>query len=192
MSDPNFESLDEDIFHVLYDENWLCDESWFSDEPFQNDLNMQNVFNLQDNKSSSINTKENTNDADANLDKNFFLNPLSEQTESKETDLLFSGRIRLPKRKIVLDEKACELKSGYYATFTYKKSFPKENLLKIHNLFISPQLGLSKMTREETRQKDLYFQHYACKKDEILECLKNNKDIILSTILRTLKRKKNK
>lgn len=191
MSDPNFESLDEDIFHVLYDEGWACDESWFNDNPFQDDLSMQNVFNLQDSKSSSINTKENVNDTDTNLDKSCFLQPISEQTESDDNNnLLFPGRARSPKRKIILDEKACELKSAFYATFTFKKSFPKENILKIHNLYISPQLGLNKMTREETRQKDLYFQHYANKKDEILECLKNNKDIILSTILRTLKRKK--
>lgn len=105
---------------------------------------------------------------------------------------LLSGRCRSPQRKIILSDEAVKLKSGYYSTFTFSKTFPKKYLLEIHRKILSVQLGFPKMTRAERRQKDLYFQNYASKKDQILNCLEFNKDHILNTILTDIKKIKNK
>ncbi len=105
-----------------------------------------------------------------------------------QNDLL-NRRRRSPKRKVVLSEEANELKTRYYSIFTSKKSFPKEYILSIHKEFLSPQLGLPKMTRDERRQKDLYFIKYAPLKGEILNCLELNKSRILKTILKDVQKK---
>lgn len=118
-----------------------------------------------------------------------FIIPYNNQQIVSQQNNLSYWRRRSPKRKIVLSDEADELKSRFYATFTTKKSFPKELIFEIHKKILSPQLGLPKMTRDERRQKDYYFQNYAFMKEKMLECLENNKQFILNTILKDIEKK---
>lgn len=118
-----------------------------------------------------------------------FIVPYNNQQMIHEQNNLLVWRRRSPKRKIILSNEADELKSRYYSTFTSKKSFPKELILEIHRQILTPQLGLPKMTRDERRQKDIYFQNYAFMKEKMLKCLEQNKERILNTILKDIGKK---
>lgn len=108
----------------------------------------------------------------------------------KQTNLPKFEIQRSQKREICLPPIALELRSRYYSTFTHLKKFQKKYILEIHRKILAPQLGLRKMTRDEMRQKDNYFLHFSCVKDQILVCLENNKDVIFKTILKDIKKKK--
>lgn len=102
---------------------------------------------------------------------------------------LFMGRQRAPKRKVNMPKIALDFRKAYYGTFTTKKCFKKKYIKQIHNEFLTKFLDLKQMARDEIRMKDLYFLNYSTKMNEILECLKDNKDDILCTILKDLPNK---
>ena len=77
------------------------------------------------------------------------------------------------KRKINLSESAETFKNKYYSIFTRKKKFSKKIVKQIHE-FMRFNLGLPKMTREEVRCSDIYFQNYEPFKIKILTFLIRN------------------
>lgn len=73
---------------------------------------------------------------------------------------------RASKRKVGLTQKADLFKKMYYQIFTSKKKFPKMLVKQIHEIILVPCF-LDKMSREEYRRIDLYFQDYAKYSDRI-------------------------
>ena len=80
-----------------------------------------------------------------------------------------------PKRIVDLDDNEKEFKDQFYSHFTKRKKFKKEFVFQIHELFLMKRFNFEKMTREECRRIDLYFQKYAKHKESILDFLKQNK-----------------
>lgn len=89
-------------------------------------------------------------------------------------------------RKLNLSHQQNEFKKLFYQVFTSKKRIPKEIVKKIHNIILVP-LELKKMSREEFRKIDLYFQNYLKYSTQILIYLQKHKEDILGAIPELLK-----
>ena len=123
-----------------------------------------------------------------NLDNN----GLPNQKSSVSQKQLFRVNARSPRRIVVFTDDMIALKNGFYSIFTTKKVFQKCYIVLIHNTILVQSFGFEKMKRDEYRCLSVYFQNYAHKKDQILECLRQNKDLILRTILKDLPPQKKK
>lgn len=91
-----------------------------------------------------------------------------------------------PKRKLNRSHQNNEFKKLFYQIFTSKKRIPKEIVKKIHNIILVP-LELKKMSRDEYRKIDLYFQNYLKYSTQILIYLQKHKEDILGAIPELLK-----
>lgn len=94
---------------------------------------------------------------------------------------LSKSMIRALKRKVGLSPQADEFKKLYYQIFTSKKKFPKELVKQIHDIILIPCF-LKKMSREEYRRIDLYFQEYSKYSERILIYLQKHKRELLESI----------
>ena len=121
-------------------------------------------------------------------------NTLPNQKNSKSV-IIYSVKTTLSrgsrslKRKVVYTDNMIALKNEYYSILTTKKLFNKQLVQQIHNTILVPSCGFLKKKRDEYRCIPFYFQNYANKKDKILECLRQNKDLILKTILKDMPKK---
>ena len=86
-------------------------------------------------------------------------------------------------RKVTLNEKDIKFKNNFYRIFSKKMRFKKEFVQKIHNSILVSNLGLAKMTRIEFRTISIYFKNYSKMDVQIINCLKENKELIEKTIL---------
>ena len=86
-------------------------------------------------------------------------------------------------RKVTLNEKDIKFKNNFYRIFSKKMRFKKEFVQKIHNSILVSNLGLAKMTRTEFRTISIYFKNYSKMDVQIINCLKENKELIEKTIL---------
>lgn len=91
-----------------------------------------------------------------------------------------------PMRKLNRSHQNNEFKKLFYQIFTSKKRIPKEIVKKIHNIILVP-LELKKMSRDEYRKIDLYFQNYLKYSTQILIYLQKHKEDILGAIPELLK-----
>lgn len=94
---------------------------------------------------------------------------------NQHPDLTFHKRKR--KRIVDLSETEKEFKYDLYKFFTQRKKFSKIYVIKIHKMMMK-KLHFPPITREETRQIDLYFKHYADAKKDIFDYIKENKEKI--------------
>lgn len=106
--------------------------------------------------------------------------------ESIQSDACFEGSnsrgsTRASKRKIDLSRKANMFKKLFYQIFTSKKKFPKQMVKKIHEIVCAP-LFLKKMSREQFRRIDLYFQENSQYSERILIYLQQHKEELLDQI----------
>lgn len=113
---------------------------------------------------------------------------LDKYSNSQLINNKFFKRRRAEKCKRSLSDDAIKLKNNYYVIFTYKKRFPKELVYKIHKEVLVPQLHYPKLKRAEMRELDIYFQNYAPKMKEILDFLKQKKNVLLKDILKDIKK----
>lgn len=95
----------------------------------------------------------------------------SNDNDIQSPQLSFHKRKR--KRKIDLTPDQENFKNRYYKYFTQKKKFSKDYVIKIHKI-IAQNLSFPKISRDETRQIDLYFQHYAFAQDRIFDYIEKN------------------
>lgn len=82
---------------------------------------------------------------------------------------------RIPRQKINLDQNAARIKEKFYSLFTYKKRIPKIFVFIIHNN-IAAKLNLRRVTREEYRSVNKYFQNFSKNQKEIIEYLSSLSD----------------
>ena len=77
------------------------------------------------------------------------------------------------KSSVKMDEDSKNFKLTFYQIFTSRKKFQKKFVVMIHNEICS-NLELRKVNRDEARSINLYFEHFASHKDEILLYIKKN------------------
>lgn len=85
------------------------------------------------------------------------------------------------KRRIDLSGPSKSFKNFFYKIFTTKAKFPKQLVCKIHNK-VCKSLNLPKISREESRSIDLYFQNYSKDSERILIYLHQHKEELLELI----------
>ena len=68
-------------------------------------------------------------------------------------------RRRSPKRKVDLSEAVQDFRFMFYHVFTNKKKFQKKFVKEIHDIYLHKSFHFNKMTREESRRIDTYFQN---------------------------------
>ncbi|KAK8894262.1 hypothetical protein M9Y10_022697 [Tritrichomonas musculus] len=94
----------------------------------------------------------------------------------------FGDPTRAPKRKVDLSRNELSFKDRFYAIFTTKKKFEKKLVKQIHN-YIRKPFGFERMSREEFRRIDLYFQNYAKYSEQILRYLIHHQEEIFDKFL---------
>lgn len=94
----------------------------------------------------------------------------------------FGDPTRAPKRKVDLSQSELSFKDRFYAIFTTKKKFEKKLVKQIHD-FIRKPFGFERMSREEFRRIDIYFQNYAKYSSQILGYLILHKEEIFDRFL---------
>lgn len=95
----------------------------------------------------------------------------SNDNDTQPPQLSFHKRKR--KRRIDLTPDQESFKNRYYKYFTQKKKFSKDYVIKIHK-YMAQHLSFPKISRDETRQIDLYFQHYAFAQNKIFDFIEKN------------------
>lgn len=175
MTDKN--SLEEFIYFLSEFDDYTENDDFFAfdqdDDNYSPEIKLANTMN----KNDSVNKSD-------QFQRSVITNDQHEQNNS-------IPKHRLPKRNRHLSGKALELKNRYYSIFTFSKKFPKEYVLKIHKEYLVDQLKYPKLTRDQTREIDLYFLDYADKKDEILEFLEKNKEELSRGPLKNIKKPRN-
>ena len=71
----------------------------------------------------------------------------------------------------------------FYHVFTNKKKFQKKFVKEIHDIYLQKSFHFNKMTREESRRIDTYFQNYFQCQNQIIQFLKEHKLEILQNIV---------
>lgn len=137
-----------------------------------------------------VNLINETNPPNNNQNNNNTSNqPIFTWFDNNQNQNCNSSRIhhKKPKTKLLLSESQQCFKDNYYNIFTPRKKFEKSYVIKIHNMFLVNNIkGFKKMSRDEERSIDLYFQNYAPYQEEIFKVLRKNKKLIIKQIIKKL------
>lgn len=151
--DPsNIESDSDNYFLIQNIDNDECDNYFDFDDDPMDELN----DTVDQYLSNNSNTKQNLRKKNIPLD--YF----------PKGQVNFSGRVQ-------------KFRNFFYLIFTNRKKFKKEYVKKIHN-YMSDYIKFPKMTRNEYRNVELYFQNYVLYDYLIISFLKSHKIQILRLI----------
>lgn len=142
-------SLSNDMF------NYEIQESFYQDDPFSQGLNDLMSFN-------------------DNFPQDFFQND-NDLTLNNSNKTANHNNESKSMQKVILDENDQSFKNNFYSIFTKKKRFNKNIVKEIHNCILVPILGFQPMTRNEFRCIARYFRNHSYMKEQIINCLKENK-----------------
>ena len=109
------------------------------------------------------------------------------------THLRLNTNVEALENSVDLSEKGLKFKNDFYHTFTNRNVFKKEYVICIHNNYLTQQefidinnndkkITFPKMTRDEERNKYLYFNNYAEYAQQIIDYLTAHKDAILQEV----------
>ena len=84
-----------------------------------------------------------------------------------------------------------KLKNGISSIFSTRKNIPKKYVFLIHKNYLMNEFKFLKMSRDERRCNEVYYNNYAHMKNQILQYLENHKEEITNKIFSDYKHKKN-
>ena len=169
----------------------MDDSSFFLNEPENYDIYLNNgqperksydlyfEENIDDHENVSYIVSRNERAIERNDLNDIEVDEIKRNINIREVGNIRTERKKKPKRKVHLSDDAIVFKNYYFSLFTKKKKFPKEYVKVIHK-YMMKYIKLPKMTRDQVRCSDLYFQDFEPYQLEILSFLKaNQKQIFL-------------
>lgn len=188
FQDNPFYDFDSMEAETLYDLNsFSMNNVNHKDEDTRNlENSVQNVETSTSLEKDNTNQedKNNKNDEDVKQSENVILHEKSNNTITHQSNSIIRTEGSVSKNRIadrVTMQKTIELMNEYYSVFIEKKKKFDKIYVKRIDPYLVKYLGLKEMTREEYRCISLYFENRANKKHEIIKCLQDHKNEIMSS-----------